>query len=320
MVADYLEARDMYDLTTDTFLVRDFEVADGLIFTSRFSLHPFEFFRFFHHLLGYESQLSSLMGKYIGLIFIGLDFFIESRICSVLCFDTALYLLESVIIVSDELLDLAREDIEIENTVGKRVQKLCIMRDDEDRSLVILEKCSHMPDAIGIEIVRGLIEEEDIWVLYESTCEEKSRLLSSRKTRDDTSSEVIELYLFRRSEVHCVESFEDIPVDIVRVTARVFPEICAERDLFIFWVHDLTGDGYMLTICHEYASLIYLIFSGDEFEYGGFSSAVLSHKGDFRAFTHRKAGLIEEPFWSEVTIGDFIESDDDISFRHSINR
>jgi hypothetical protein len=73
-----LETRYPYDLTTDTFLVLYSEVTDRLIFASRISLHPLEFFGFLDHLLRDESEFSSFMGKYVCLIFIGLDFFIET--------------------------------------------------------------------------------------------------------------------------------------------------------------------------------------------------------------------------------------------------
>lgn len=140
VIADDLEARYHDDLTTDTLLVLYREVSYRLIFASCFSLHAFEFLCFLDHLLCYESEFSSFMGKYVCLIFIGLYFFIESRIRTVLCFDTALDLLESVIVVPDELLDFARPDIEIENPIGERIQKLSIMRDHEYRPFVFLEK------------------------------------------------------------------------------------------------------------------------------------------------------------------------------------
>lgn len=140
MVADDLKTRYPYDLTTDTFLVRDFEVADRLVFTSGIALHPFEFFRFLDHFFGDKSELSSLVCEYICLIFVGLDFFIKARIGSVLRFDTSLDLFECIIIVSYELLDLFAPDIEIEDPISKRIEKFCIMRDHEYCSLVFLEK------------------------------------------------------------------------------------------------------------------------------------------------------------------------------------
>lgn len=122
-----LEARYAYDLATDPFLIRDTEVAYRLIFASCIALHPFEFFRFLDHFLGDETELSSLMSKDVCLVFIGLDFFIETRVSTVLCFYTSLHLLERIIVVSYELLDLSTPDIEIEDPIGKTIQELSIM-------------------------------------------------------------------------------------------------------------------------------------------------------------------------------------------------
>lgn len=55
VVADDLEALDLDDLPTDTFLVFYLELSDRLIFASCLSLHTLEFFSFFDHLLRYES-------------------------------------------------------------------------------------------------------------------------------------------------------------------------------------------------------------------------------------------------------------------------
>ena len=84
MMTDDLETRDPYDLTTDTFLVRDFEIPYRLILSPHITLACFEFSSLFDHLLCYRSEFSSLMGKDIRLIFIRLDLFLESAILTVL--------------------------------------------------------------------------------------------------------------------------------------------------------------------------------------------------------------------------------------------
>lgn len=140
VITDYLETTDSDNFSTDTFLVRDLEVAYRLVLASRISLHSFEFFCFFDHFLGDNSKLSSLMGKYVCLIFVGLDFFIEARIGSILCFYAPFDLLESIIIVSYKLFDLSTPDIKIEDPISERIQKLSIMGDDEYCAFVSLEK------------------------------------------------------------------------------------------------------------------------------------------------------------------------------------
>lgn len=143
-----------------------------------------------------------------------------------------------------------------------------------------------MPDSVGIEIIRRLIEQEYIWLLYESSSKEESCLLTSREARYDTLCEICELDLLRWCEVHGIEYFEDISIDIVCIAARVLPEICSERELLIIYMHHLACDTDMLSGSHEDTSLFWLIFSGDHLEYGGFPSTILPHEGDLRSLSY----------------------------------
>jgi hypothetical protein len=76
MIADDLETLDLDDLSADTCLIFDLEFSDRFIFSSCLSFHTFEFFCFFDHFLRNQSEFSSFVGKYIGLIFVGLDLFV----------------------------------------------------------------------------------------------------------------------------------------------------------------------------------------------------------------------------------------------------
>ena len=140
MMTDDLEARDPDDLTTDPFLILDFELSYRLIFSTDITLARLEFTRFLDHFFGDRSELSSLMGEDICLIFVRLDLFLKTTILSVLRFDLSLYLLDGIMVVPDELLDLSRPNIEVENPIGEIIEKLSIMGDDEDRLRIVLEK------------------------------------------------------------------------------------------------------------------------------------------------------------------------------------
>lgn len=72
----------------------------------------------------------------------------------------------------------------------------------------------------------------------------------------------------------------------------------------------------MLPRSDEDASLFWLEFSGDELENSGFPSTVLTHQGNLRSFSHRERYFVEKPLWWCVSVGDLIESDDDVSFGH----
>lgn len=68
-------------------------------------------------------------------------------------------------IIPEELFDLFREHIEIEDTVSESIQEVRIMRDDDDRLIILCEELCEIPDAFWIEIIRRLVEEEDIRLL-----------------------------------------------------------------------------------------------------------------------------------------------------------
>ena len=78
MIADDLEGGDPDDLSTDTCLVLYLEFPDCLIFSSCLSVHSLELFGLFDHFFCNESEFSSLVGEHIGLVFVGLDLFVES--------------------------------------------------------------------------------------------------------------------------------------------------------------------------------------------------------------------------------------------------
>lgn len=179
VVFDDLETTDFYNFSTDSFLIWYNKVSNCLILSAYFTLVCFQFFSFFYHLFCDCSEFSSLVRKHICLVFICLDFFFEASVFSILCFDTALYLLDSIMIVSYELFYFSSKYIEVENPISKAIEKLCIMRNNKNRSLVILEKTCHIPYTSCIEIICRFIEEENIWILYEGSCEEESCLLTT---------------------------------------------------------------------------------------------------------------------------------------------
>ena len=122
-----LDACDLYDRPSDPFLERDREISDRLILASGFSDLSLHFFGFFSEFFCDGTELSSFVSKLIGLIFRGLDFFFEAGIFSVLGLHLALDFRQSIVVVPDELLDFACEDIEIENPISKGIEELGIM-------------------------------------------------------------------------------------------------------------------------------------------------------------------------------------------------
>lgn len=72
----------------------------------------------------------------------------------------------------------------------------------------------------------------------------------------------------------------------------------------------------MLTRCDVNLSFMGLVFPDNHLKYCGFTSSILTHEGNLRAFTYRETCIFEEPLRCYITEGEFIESDDNISFCH----
>lgn len=122
-----------------------------------------------------------------------------------------------------------------------------------------------MPDTCGVEIIRRLIEEEDIWLLDEGSCEEETCLLSSGEARYFSCEKChkclllgdIRTFRWLWYKVYSIEDFTDISIDIMCIRARVLPEILCYGELFIVFWHDLLRDSDMLTIRDEDTSLMW---------------------------------------------------------------
>ena len=119
MVFDDFEARDLDDLSSDSFLVWDSKISNSLIFPTDIAFHRLEFFRLFYHFFRYESEFSSFVSKDVGLFFVFSDFFFETAVLSVLSLYTSFDLLDSIMVVPDKLLDFSGKNIEIQNPIGK---------------------------------------------------------------------------------------------------------------------------------------------------------------------------------------------------------
>jgi hypothetical protein len=70
-------------------------------------------------------------------------------------------------------------DIEIKHTIRKSIQKIGIMRNDDDCFFIGDEKIREMLNPFWVEIVGRLIEEKNVRVLDKSGSKKEASLLSS---------------------------------------------------------------------------------------------------------------------------------------------
>ena len=84
-------------------------------------------------------------------------------------------------IVALVLLDAAQEHFGYVGADG--VEKIAVVRDDDDRALIRLEIFFKPLQAGEIEVVRRLVEHEHVGLLQEQTAQTQPRLLAARKQR-----------------------------------------------------------------------------------------------------------------------------------------
>src|SRR3989344_4775552 len=109
--------------------------------------------------------MASFLAEKPGLFFTMLDIALEAHIFHTLPLDAARNFRNDVMIISGILLDGARMNIQIKNTVRERVEKVCVVRDHNARFFVLNEKLRQVFDARRIKIVCRLVEKEQVGIL-----------------------------------------------------------------------------------------------------------------------------------------------------------
>jgi hypothetical protein len=64
------------------------------------------------------------------------------------------------------LLDVPGAHIKVQHAVGKAVKKMCIVRYNEHCFIVVFKKCGEVLYTCVVEVVRRLIEQKQVGVLY----------------------------------------------------------------------------------------------------------------------------------------------------------
>ena len=74
--------------------------------------------------------------------------------------------------------------IELENPAGDVVEEVAIVRDRDDRARVVLEEALEPGDRLGVEMVRRLVEQQQVRRLQQQAAERHAAPLAARQRRD----------------------------------------------------------------------------------------------------------------------------------------
>ena len=69
--------------------------------------------------------------------------------------------------------------IEFENPAGDVVEEVAVVRDGDDRALVPLEVLLEPADALGVEVVRRLVEDQDVRLLQQQPAQRDAAFLAA---------------------------------------------------------------------------------------------------------------------------------------------
>src|SRR5262249_25451833 len=77
------------------------------------------------------------------------------------------------------LVRIAAAAIELEDPAGDVVEEVAIVGDRDDGAGVLVEEALEPGDALGVEVVGGLVEEQDVRLLEEEAAERDTALLAA---------------------------------------------------------------------------------------------------------------------------------------------
>ncbi len=249
MVFNDIDRAELEDASADLFLAGDGEPANGLVLLAYLHDVFLELRDLLVHLSGDVAHVAAFLRKKVYLLLAVQNVALEADVLHALALESFGDLLQHVKIVSGILLNFFGENIQVQNALRERVQKVGVVGDDDAGFLGIDQKLCKMFDARLVEIVRRLVEQEHVRILNDRVRKEQSRLLATGKAFDDPVE--------RRDEVHHVEHFFDARFDVVDFFARK----CAGKKFQNGGVElvagdDLLGDRLCKTVLHDDIALL----------------------------------------------------------------
>ena len=200
----------------------------------------------------------------------------------------------------------------LDDPVGDLVKEMAVVGDDEERAGVVAEVVHEPPDAVGVEVVGGLVEDEDVGAGDDGACEGDAALLAAGELGDGGAgrgaSELGERGLDAVVEVPSVEvrdSFLDLGVP--RGIAGEHLELGekpedmggAHADVGLDVEGRVEGEG-LGQVADEGVALaddlavVGLEFPDEDLEEGGLAGAVPAHEPDAIAGGEAHGGVVDQ--------------------------
>ena len=117
------------------------------------------------------------------------------------------------------------------------------MRHGDDRARVLLQMPLEPGDALGVEMVRRLVEQQQVGLLEQHLAERDAALLAAGELRDVGVA---------RRQVHRVHGDFDLPVELPGVARR---RSCPARGLAVEQLFHLVGVGHLAELLGELLEL-----------------------------------------------------------------
>src|SRR3989344_4033911 len=185
--------------------------------------------------------------------------------------------------------------VEVKDAVRERVEKVRVVRNDDDRLLIVDEEFRQMRNACFVEVVGRLVEQKQVGFLDESRSEQEPRLLPAGERADDA---VVDFLMI--PEIHDFEHVVYSRVDVVHFLRKYLLEKFAHCELELLARNDLPRKRDGKALFNMDIARLRLDGSHDEPEYRAFSGAVLAHERHFRFAAYGKRNLIENGFAGAV--------------------
>ena len=147
--------------------------------------------------------------------------------------EPALLLLEPARVVA--LPRDARAAVELEDPAGDVVEEVAVVSDGDDGAGILGEVPLEPGDRLGVEVVRRLVEEQEVRLLEEDLAERDAPLLAARDLRD---------VRVRRREAERVHRDLELTVELPRVGRldRVLHALVLRHDLLALRLGELLGE------------------------------------------------------------------------------
>ena len=220
--------------------------------------------------------MPALECELVRLFFLGLNLLHELRILHVLALDTHGNIAHHVGIVSNILLDLASEDIKIQDAMRERVQEFRIMGNDDNGFLVFDKKVGEVLNASRIKIICWFVEQQNVRLLNQCRREKQSRLLSARKAADFFLENVRTGKM--TGQVHDLKHGSDARIDVVYFLLKAGLKKFAHSPIHPLSRNDLLGNGDAGSSDNSHAAGFWNILLGEQRKNGAFASTILPHQ------------------------------------------